>query len=110
VCRSVNPSWELIVKKAAKGCFEISSTICPKPRGHIPEEWNAVRISYLSSRGFEILFCSLGRVSFPLCVYELGSVCSRTQLCHIGVFIDYIKQLHVSAFFGHLQVVLREQT
>jgi len=40
----------------------------------------------------------------------LGSVCSRTQLCRIGVFIDYIKQLHVSAFSGHLQVVLREQT
>jgi len=31
----------------------------------------------------------------------LGSVCSRTQLCHIGVFNDYIKQLHVSAFSGH---------
>jgi len=30
-----------------------------------------------------------------LCVYELGLVCSRTQLCHIGVFNDYIKQLHV---------------
>jgi len=40
----------------------------------------------------------------------LGLVCSQTQLCHIGVFNDYIKQLHVSAFTGHLQVVLREQT
>ena len=40
----------------------------------------------------------------------LGSVCSQTQLCHIGVFNEYIKQLHVSAFSGHLQVVLREQT
>jgi len=50
----------------------------------------------------------LGRVSSPLCVYELGKVCSRTQLCHIGVFNEYIKQLHVSAFSGHLQVVLRE--
>jgi len=40
----------------------------------------------------------------------IGSVCSRTQLCHIGLFNDYIKQLHVSAFSGHLQVVLREQT
>jgi len=43
-------------------------------------------------------------------VFKLGSVCSRTQLCHIGVLNDYIKQLHVSAFSGHLQVVLREQT
>jgi len=55
-------------------------------------------------------FILLGHVSSLLCVYELGSVCSRTQLCHIGVFNDYIKQLHVSAFSGHLQVVLREQT
>jgi len=52
----------------------------------------------------------LGRVSSPLCVYELGLVCSQTQLCHIGIFNDYIKQLHVLAFSGHLQVVLREQT
>ena len=37
----------------------------------------------------------LGRVSSPLCVYELGLVCSQTQLCHIGVFNDYIKQLYV---------------
>jgi len=43
-------------------------------------------------------------------LYPLGLMCSRTQLCHIGVFNDYIKQLHVSAFSGHLQVVLREQT
>jgi len=52
----------------------------------------------------------LGRVSSPLCVYGLGLVCSRTQLCHIGLFNDCIKQVHVSAFSGHLQVVLREQT
>jgi len=37
-------------------------------------------------------------------------VCSQTQLCHIGVFIDYIEQLHVSAFTGHLQVVLENKT
>jgi len=37
----------------------------------------------------------LGRVSSPLCVYELGLVGSQTQLCHIGVFNDYIKQLYV---------------
>jgi len=52
----------------------------------------------------------LGRLSSPLCVYELGLVCSQTQRCHIGVFNDYIEQLHVSAFTGHLQSVLREQT
>ena len=41
-----------------------------------------------------------------------GLVCSQTvdKLCHIGAFNDYIEQLHVSAFTGHLQVVLREQT
>jgi len=41
---------------------------------------------------------------------EFGLVCSQTQLCHIGVFNDYIEQLHVSAFSGHLRVFLREQT
>ena len=50
----------------------------------------------------------LGCVSSPLCVYELGLVCSQTQLCHMGVFIDCVEQLHVSAFVGHHQVVLRE--
>jgi len=43
-------------------------------------------------------------------LFGFGLVCSQTQLCHIGVFNDYIEQLHVSAFTGHLQVVLREQT
>jgi len=43
-------------------------------------------------------------------VCGLGLVCSQTQLCHIGVFNDYIEQLDISAFTGHLQVVLREQT
>jgi len=47
-------------------------------------------------------------VSSPLCVYELGLVCSQTQLCHIGLFVDFVEQLHVSAFVGHHQVVLRE--
>jgi len=27
---------------------------------------------------------------------------------NIGVFIDFVEQLHVSAFIGHRQVVLRE--
>ena len=43
-------------------------------------------------------------------MYELGLVCNQTQLCHISVFIDYIELLHISAFTGHLQGVLREQT
>jgi len=50
----------------------------------------------------------LGCVSSPLCVNELGLACSQTQLCHIGVFIDCVEQLHVSVFIGHRQVVLRE--
>ena len=37
-----------------------------------------------------------------------GLVCSQTQLCHIGLFVDFVEQLHVSAFVGHHQVVLRE--
>ena len=45
----------------------------------------------------------------PLRVYELGLVCSQTQLCHIGVFNDYIGQLHVSPFTVYIQVVMREQ-
>jgi len=49
----------------------------------------------------------LGRVSSPLCVNELGLACNQTQLCHIGVFIDCVEQLRVSAFIGHRQV-LRE--
>ena len=53
--------------------------------------------------------CLLGHVSFPLCVYELGLVCSQTQLCHIGVFNGYTRQVLVSAITGHLQVVLREK-
>jgi len=27
---------------------------------------------------------------------------------NMGVFIDFVEQLHVSAFIGHRQVVLRE--
>jgi len=50
----------------------------------------------------------LGRVSSPLCMNELGLECSQTQLCHIGVFIDCVEQLHVSAFIGHRHVLLRE--
>ena len=41
---------------------------------------------------------SLGRVSSPLCVNELGLACSQTQLCQLGVFIDCVEQLHVSAW------------
>ena len=51
---------------------------------------------------------NLGRVSSPLCVNEPGLACSQTQLCQLGVFIDCVEQLHVSAFIGHRQVVLRE--
>ena len=51
---------------------------------------------------------NLGRVSSPLCVNELGLACNQTQLCQLGVFIDCVEQLHVSAFIGHRQVVLRE--
>ena len=29
-------------------------------------------------------------------------------MCQLGVFIDCVEQLHVSAFIGHRQVVLRE--
>ena len=36
--------------------------------------------------------------------------CAVKHNCHIGVFNDYIKQLHVLAFSGHLQVVLSERT
>jgi len=35
-----------------------------------------------------------------LCVYELGLVCSQKQLCHIGLYNDYIEQLLVSSFPG----------
>jgi len=45
----------------------------------------------------------LGRVSSPLCVNELRLECSQTQLCHIGVFIDCVEQLHVSAFIHALR-------
>ena len=39
--------------------------------------------------------------------WNLGIVGSQTQLCHWGVFNDYVlKQLHVSACTGHLQVAL----
>jgi len=43
-----------------------------------------------------------------VCVRTLGSVGSQTQLCHWGVILVlYIeKQIHVSAYDGHLQVVL----
>ena len=41
-------------------------------------------------------------------IFELGLACSQTQLCQLGVFIDCVEQLHVSAFIGHRQVVLRE--
>jgi len=40
--------------------------------------------------------------------YEFVLACSQTQLCHIGVFIDCVEQLHVSAFIGHRQVVVRQ--
>ena len=39
---------------------------------------------------------------------QLGLVCSQTQLCHIGLFVDLVEQLYVSVFVGHRQVVLRE--
>jgi len=43
-----------------------------------------------------------GAISLLKLFMALGLVCSQTQLCHIGVFIDYIEQLHVSAFTGRL--------
>ena len=48
-----------------------------------------------------------GVAKISIC-YCLGLVCSQTQLCHIGLFVDFVEQLHVSAFVGHHQVVLRE--
>ena len=43
----------------------------------------------------------------PLCVWKLERVCSQTQLCQLRCFNDYIRQLHVSAPPGHLQVVFK---
>ena len=37
----------------------------------------------------------------------LERVCSQTQLCQLRCFNDYIRQLHVSAPTGHLQVVFK---
>ena len=53
---------------------------------------------------------NLGRVSSPLCVcMSLGWLVVEHNCVNIGVFIDFVEQqLHVSAFIGHGQVVLRE--
>ena len=37
----------------------------------------------------------------------LERVCSQTQLCQLRCINDYTRQLHVSAFTGHLQVVFK---
>ena len=38
---------------------------------------------------------------------RLERVCSQTQLCQLRCFNDYIRQVHVSAPTGHLQVVFK---
>jgi len=38
---------------------------------------------------------------------KLETVCSHTQLCQLRCFNDCTRQLHVSAFTGHLQVVFK---
>jgi len=41
--------------------------------------------------------------------YELRLACSLTQLCQYKyIYCLILVQLHVSAFIGHLQVVLRD--
>ena len=46
----------------------------------------------------------------PHCVWmSLGWLVVEHNCVNIGVFIDFVEQqLHVSAFIGHRQVVLRE--
>jgi len=41
------------------------------------------------------------------CFVKLERVCSQTQLCQLSCFNDYTRQLHVSAFTDHLQVVFK---
>jgi len=41
-------------------------------------------------------------------VLSLGCLVIKHNCVNIGVFIDFVEQLHVSAFIGHRQVVLRE--
>jgi len=38
----------------------------------------------------------------------LGWLVVKHKCVNIGVFIDCVEQLHVSAFIGHRQVVFRE--
>jgi len=40
--------------------------------------------------------------------WSLGWLVVEHNCVNIGVFIDFVGQLHVSAFIGHRQVVLRE--
>ena len=55
------------------------------------------------------IYFNLGGVSSPLCVNELRLDCSLTQLCQYEyIYWLILVQLHVSAFIGHLQVVLRD--
>jgi len=45
----------------------------------------------------------------PRCVFmSLGWLVVKHNCVNIGVFIDCVEQLHVLAFIGHRQVVLRE--
>ena len=39
---------------------------------------------------------------------SLGWLVFEHNCVNIGVFIDFVEQLHVSAFIGHCQFVLRE--
>jgi len=39
---------------------------------------------------------------------SLGWLVVKHNFVNIGVFIDFLEQLHVSAFIGHRQVILRE--
>ena len=47
----------------------------------------------------------LGSMSSPWCVWKLERVCSQTKLCQLRWINDYTRQLNVSAFTVHLQVV-----
>jgi len=49
------------------------------------------------------------RCVIPVVCDELRLACSLTQLCQYDIFLlTFLVQLHVSAFIGHRQVVLRQ--
>ena len=65
-----------------------------------------------SAHAFRDSICTQSGILYIIHMFEhkygrenYKSVCSQTQLFQLGCFNDCTRQLHVSAFTGHLQVV-----